>query len=934
MSRGWRRDFLASRLERSDVDSSDHDDQAARPGPHLRPMPGLKGQDAQDDLGPAIGPPGSRQIATAHRELLEASAISVEFALYHGAYSALQPGDLPAELAIHASALPGMVFRWIGPDGQAHFQLRPDRPDGDGKYLQAADVQLLNVLPGQAPPKRVLIVKGTKQCLAARVYAVPNELVIGIPGCANGMKNGELLPGLEDRVEDLPVTVIFDAGPATNPQVHSSAMALRDALLAAGATSCAFAVVPGVGSTGLDDHLGGRSPEKRAKTLARIVNRAQEQPPRPSVKPEDAVLGRPTVDVGQDRLVVISETTSYMLDRFDGERLFNHGGVLAELVGHHVKPLDKNRFVGLLAEAIYFYKCTAQGEPKPAWPDDRVIGAVWVAAQAFTPLTRITRVPFVRPDGTVRLEAGYDTETQSLLILDPELQGIVVPMVPTPEDVRRAVVLLLDEWLGEMPLHEQADRANVLALILTPFLRDLVALAPLAVLDGLMMGVGKNLLADCLAIVVTGSNIDPLPLPGNDDELRKMITSNFGTGSSMFVFDEAHVLKGASLARALTAVTYSDRILGYSRMGSYPNKVTWMALGNQVQVQGDLTRRVYRIALRPTEADPERRKDFSKPDLRLWSRDNRKELVEAILTLIRGWFAAGQPEAPITMGFGSFEQWQRMVGGIVAHAGLADFLGNTLSWRSESDFDTTYWQDHLHDVEKQFHVGTRFKIKWVVKAMKANLIEECPPGLYAYDSPAYSRQLGQAYYRVKDRWFGNIRLVRDGNPGSNGASGSVSAWKIETKEPHHGSKGPEGSEGSRIAPPGVPDTSPRPAQKAQGRVSTSRAGRRPSSKVTSYPSDPSRPSGPPLSVVWVEDSKKQMVELLQQLGSRSLRNKVPLLAARRQEKKRTSRNREINRALSLSGIIRPNSQPWAAAQGKRSFAELAGGRASPTSSRA
>ncbi len=884
------------------------------------------------DIPVPVGESATKGITIGHRRLLEDSAIPVEFALAREVYSAAMAGDLPYELRIHAGALPGLVFPWLSPGGETHYQLRPDTPagpEGASKYLQPAGVRLLNVLPGSEPAQRVLIVEGTKQCLAARVYARPDELVIGIPGCANGMKDGQLLPGLDDLIEDLPVTLIFDADLATKPQVRRSAMALRDALLAAGATSCGFAVVPGVGNTGLDDFLGGRMPEKRAKALARIVTQAKEQPPKQSKRVEDAVLGRPTVEVNNDRLVVISEATTYLLDRYDGERLFNHGGVLAELIGHQMKPLTKNRFLRLAAEGIYFYATDSQGNAEPAWPDDKVVGAVWEAAEAFTPLSRITRVPFVRPDGTLRLEAGYDTATQSLLMLDQELEGTVVPSTPTAEDVRRAEALLLEEWLGDMPLHQPADRANLLALILTPFLRDLVPLAPLAVIDGLMMGVGKNLLADCLAIVVTGSNIDPLPFPGNDDELRKMITSNFGTGASLFVFDEAHVLKGASLARALTAVTYTDRILGHSRMGSYPNRVTWMALGNQVQVHGDIARRVYRIALRPKEADPERRTNFSKPDLRQWTRDNRKELVEAILTLIRAWFAAGSPAAPITMGFGSFEQWQRITGGIVAHAGLPDFLGNTRAWRSESDFDTTYWQDHLLNVERVFGTGNRFIVRDVVDAMHDRDVTEFPPALYNYTTISFPRELGQSYGRIKDRWFGDIRLVKDGSPGGGGAHRSVAAWKIEkrptedTERPP--TEGSEGSEGSGINPyPAHATNIPRPVgtSRSEGTTGASLM----SSPHPPYPSGPSDPSGPSIEVTWDDAADNRMGQLLRDVNDQGLRVDVPLLAERKQNQDRATRNRnrEINRLLGLSGAAAARSRPWTTAEGTKRFADLAG----------
>ena len=382
-----------------------------------------------------------------------------------------------------------------------------------------------------------------------------------------------------------------------------------------------------------------------------------------------------------------------MLTRWDGWRLFNHGDVISELRDGRTQALDRGALLVILAETAFFCRQT-RDDLVAAWPDTNVIMSVSAQAEHFTPLDRVSKAPFVRLDGTICQTAGYDVQSRTYLVPDASLESLSVPREPSATDVADAAHLLLDEWFGDMPLYEQADRANLLALILTPFVRGLVPLVPLAVVDGLMMGVGKNLLADCLALLVTGANADPLPYPNDDDELRKLITSTFGTGAELFVFDEAHSIYGKSMARALTATSYNDRILGVSRMAKYPNKVTWVALGNQVQVHGDLARRVYRIALRPNDPNPERRRStqFQHPDLRTWTRINRASLIQAALTLVRAWFAADQPTAAAGVSFGSFEAWDRIVGGILHVAGVEGFLENLAQWRTEADFESGYWR--------------------------------------------------------------------------------------------------------------------------------------------------------------------------------------------------------------------------------------------------
>ena len=502
---------------------------------------------------------------------------------------------------------------------------------------------------------------------------------------------------------------------------------------------------------------------------------------------------RMVINVGWEPQRIITLSLAALVSVFDATVLFRYGGRLVELVGDRVVPLARPRLERYLAHAVAFVKVDNNGRATPTWPNTRVLAAVQASPEGFTCLDRVMRLPFVRPDGTVCTEPGYDRSTRCLLVLEPELQGIKVPHKPTREQQQQAVQLLTGQWLGDMPLQEQADVTNLFALVLTPFIRHLVPLVPLAVVDGLAPGVGKNLLADCLSRLVTGVDCDPLPYSRDEAEMRRLITARISVGESLFVFDEAHVIAGANLARTITAPVYTDRLLGSSRTVQCPNLVTWVALGNQVQVLGDMARRVYRISLRPTQADPDRRGGFDKPDLRGWTQKHRRALVEAALTLIRAWYTDGQPPAPVTETFGSFEQWQQLLGSILAHAGLRDFLGNTAGWRTNIDFTTTYWQEHLQAVSRQFPAGTRFTVAQVVQGLRDNSLPECPPELYDCSKREYPRLLGQAYFRVKERWFGPVRLVCDGQPGKGGAHRSVAAWKIEIQPAAPGaSEGPEG----------------------------------------------------------------------------------------------------------------------------------------------
>ena len=146
------------------------------------------------------------------------------------------------------------------------------------------------------------------------------------------MVDGQLLPELATLVEDKPVVVFFDADLASNVRVWQAAERLRDALELEGASPVLFARCPAGGSTGLDDLLGARPPEKGA-----VPGPSGGQGQAPAEGPPARSAGsprrrrRPALDVTQDRLDVICETTDAMLARWDGRRLFNHGEVISEL---------------------------------------------------------------------------------------------------------------------------------------------------------------------------------------------------------------------------------------------------------------------------------------------------------------------------------------------------------------------------------------------------------------------------------------------------------------------------------------------------------------------------------------------------------------------------------------------------------------------------
>lgn len=744
--------------------------------------------------------PSVTNLSTEHREYLASQAVDPDLAERLGVRTVNSRADMEAtgdDNWVNFANFPAILFPWTSPDGRIMYQARPDNPTVDQKsgkprkyvFGRAAE-PVLWALREVDGAETALVIEGTKQGLAGASYAPAGVSVYSIAGCRSWQVDGVPIPDLA-VLDGKRVIVLLDADAATNPEVYSAGVGLTEALAMEGADKVLFGRLPGGGKSGLDDILASRPADRRGLFMGRLIEGAKAKPadrvPKARKKGGTVPTGgtdRETLIVNRDRYEVINDLTDALLKRWNASELFSHGGVISRRINDAMHPVDRGSFHDIVqATAVTVNENEgAQGTTYSfAWPDSGTMAATMSRADRFAQLDRLAHAPFVRPDGSIVTEPGYDEATRTILMPDEAFVDMTVPENPTAAEVAAARTLIMDEWLGDFPVDTGADLANLLGLVVTPTIRGMMPRAPMAVVDGLQMGVGKNLLADSILTVYTGHAAQPMNWVNEPDELRKQITSAFRTGAEFFVFDEAPVLEGAALAQALTAETWQDRILGVSTMANFPNRVTWMSLGNNVQVKGDITRRVYRIALRPKYANPQDRaaSSFRHPgqsglDLLSWTRKHRKELLTAILTLVRAWYSAGAPYPKRGVSFGSFEVWERMVGGIVETAGLPDFLGNLKVWRSESDFDSQYWIGHLGWLRDQFE-DRQFKTAQVrEKALTAGSdVYLAPPRLDDPTEKTYGKALGEAYGRIRGRRYGDFWLERVGS-----AHGHVSVYRV------------------------------------------------------------------------------------------------------------------------------------------------------------
>ena len=289
------------------------------------------------------------------------------------------------------------------------------------------------------------------------------------------------------------------------------------------------------------------------------------------------------------------------------------------------------------------------------------------------PLTGIVQAPTIRSDGSILQTRGYDAPTG--LLYEPSVDFPTVPNTPTKENANAALDVLADT-LCDFPMLSHADRSAWLTMVLSMIGRpSFTGGCPLFAITANVRGAGKSLLADAASLIAFGHSAGRKAFTRDGDELRKVITAVALEATPAVLFDNLDTqLGGAALDAVLTGSTWSDRVLGQSRMtGDLPMRTVWSATGNNLSFGSDVARRVLPIRLHSELETPEDRTGFKHPNLLAWVERERPRLAVAALTALRAYFVAG---CPLQAGgdWGSFEAWSSVIRGCIVWSGFADPL--------------------------------------------------------------------------------------------------------------------------------------------------------------------------------------------------------------------------------------------------------------------
>ncbi|WP_190303167.1 death domain-containing protein [Methylomonas rhizoryzae] len=283
-------------------------------------------------------------------------------------------------------------------------------------------------------------------------------------------------------------------------------------------------------------------------------------------------------------------------------------------------------------------------------------------------LNGIARQPYLRPDGSLVSQSGYDFETGMFGVFSGK--EFSIPSIPTRPEAEQALAVLSD-LLGEFAFKSRNDLAAALSAILTATIRASLPQAPLFHCKAHSISSGKSYLCELFTAFATPQRGTPHAFPADDEECRKMLLAELLTAPAVIEFDNltSDLIPHKSLCTALTSEFVSGRILGQSKTAEVNTRVLLLSSGNNVDPVRDMTRRTITISLDPACEIPAAREFNKQPVLEI--RNNRGYFVSLALTIIRAWICAGHPKTECK-NIATYTDWSNLCRHPLLWLGLPD----------------------------------------------------------------------------------------------------------------------------------------------------------------------------------------------------------------------------------------------------------------------
>lgn len=398
-----------------------------------------------------------------------------------------------------------------------------------------------------------------------------------------------------------------------------------------------------------------------------------------------------------------------------------------------ITPLTRQ---GALSNIIHdlgiFHKEIGNGDKSKTirtYPPKETVSYIYELPKSIIalPLRGLKTRPFFGKSGKLVHENGYEPISKMVLAMpvDAELADRVSHhWEPTPDEVHQALDLLAD-LVGDFALDsmsrneltaalQQGDKthsfATLIAIPIAGMAREMIdGPTPAYFLAKPTPGTGASLLTEIVTMILTGMPAPSQALPEKNEELSKTISSILFENREVAFFDNInHSLDSGEFASILTKRVHGARVLGQSRIIDVEVQNLWILNGNNVTMSGELLRRSVPVFLDTKMAKPTEGRVFKYPNIKRHVETHRWEFVSAILTLIQNWIAKGCPE-PSVKPIASYEDWTRVVGGVLEAANVNGFLSKMDEWADAASDATDDSLVRFMTLLAEYPVGTVFR---------------------------------------------------------------------------------------------------------------------------------------------------------------------------------------------------------------------------------
>ena len=249
------------------------------------------------------------------------------------------------------------------------------------------------------------------------------------------------------------------------------------------------------------------------------------------------------------------------------------------------------------------------------------VSALMEFSPSGIPVVRaINTAPLVTMSGQIIDGVGLDRDTGLVHRIDQLLRQCLPANPPTEQDVRDALIFLLDEWLVDVAL-DRVGKCIAIMLAMTLIERALLPERPAFFVTAGQRGGGKTTLVIMITLAALGRRAAAAGWSENSEERKKALFSYLRQSVACIAWD--NISRGSAIScphieAALTASEISDRVLGVSQVETVPSTTVQIFTGNSIMPRGDMASRSLMVALNVDRPDPENRA-FAHADPLTWT---------------------------------------------------------------------------------------------------------------------------------------------------------------------------------------------------------------------------------------------------------------------------------------------------------------------------